>query len=86
MGNNPLSADEKFWLLFWAITAIVVISAIFIPLHYITTKDVKMAEAGYVQKVIVVGNPNDTYSRRVETIWVPKDSLNSTDHLIERDK
>jgi hypothetical protein len=38
--------------------------------YFLTLKETKMAEAGYVQKVVVIGNPNDTYSRRVETVWV----------------
>jgi hypothetical protein len=61
---------SKFWLLFWLMAFITIIITSTSTAYFVSSHDTKMAEAGYVQKVIVIGNPNDTYNRRVETVWV----------------
>lgn len=44
-----MSGEEKFWLLFFAIVAIVIISCTSIALN----KKVKMAELGYEEQIVV---------------------------------
>jgi hypothetical protein len=62
--------DSKFWLLFWLMVFLTVTITTTSAAYFVSSHSTKMAEAGYVQKVIVIGNPNDTYTRRVETVWV----------------
>lgn len=62
--------DNTFWITL-LITLALIAGTVAISVPYIILrKDVAMAEAGYVQKVVVIGNPNDSYSRRIEVVWV----------------
>jgi hypothetical protein len=66
-----MSSDEHFWLAFWLIlctTACIIIACLcFSPFSNTT---VEMAKAGYVQKVLVIGDPNNTYTRHMQMVWV----------------
>jgi hypothetical protein len=65
-----LDNESRFWLTLWITLALIGATvAISVP-YIISRKDVAMAEAGYVQKVVVIGNPNDSYSRHIEVVWV----------------
>jgi hypothetical protein len=71
----PFNTDQRFWITLWSIV-LPIVCIIALGLAYIIhNKDLEMAKAGYMQKVIVIGNPNDQYTRRVETVWVPRDTV-----------
>lgn len=70
---NEFSSEQRFWITIWAIALPLVTILILGALYISTLKDSNMAAAGYVQKVVVIGDPNDQYKREVKTIWVPKD-------------
>ena len=36
-------------------------------------KEVDMAKAGYVEKIICIGNPDNSYSRVITRVWVKAD-------------
>ena len=58
-----------FWLLVLMIAACTACFVVY-SLTRMPSTAVEMAKAGYVEKVIVIGNPGDQYSRRVEKVWV----------------
>jgi len=67
-----MNSHGIFWLLVIAIAA----SAFCFCVHTVsnaTDKDVEMAKAGYVEKVVVIGDPNNTYNRYVTKVWVKID-------------
>jgi hypothetical protein len=64
--------DSHFWLSLWLGLALIGAATIVLVVYFNTSKDYKMAQAGYVQKLVVTGNPNDTYTRNISIIWVPK--------------
>lgn len=71
--------DGIFWLLVIIIAACTFCFAIH-TLGKMPLKDVEMAKAGYVEKVIVIGNPGDQYSRRVEKVWVRVEDTPVVEH------
>lgn len=70
--------DSTFWLTLWLGIAAIVATTIISTTYIANNKDVKMATAGYIQKVVVTGNPNDTYSRNIQVVWVPKEGKEKT--------
>ena len=40
--------------------------------NIIRDRDYEFAKLGYVQKVVVIGNPNDSSNRKIQVIWVKK--------------
>jgi hypothetical protein len=66
-----LDSNQKFWLLFWLIIMVMVISmASILAFSPFSSTAVEMAKQGYVQKVVIVGDPNNQYTRQVQTVWV----------------
>jgi hypothetical protein len=61
--------EGTFWLLVLMLAACTICFVVFCVTR-MPNKDVEMAKAGYVEKVIVIGNPGDQYSRRIEKVWV----------------
>lgn len=66
--------ESHFWLAIILGLATIIATVAISCTYIIHTKAAKMAELGYTQKVVVIGNPSDTYSRVITTTWVPKDS------------
>lgn len=43
----------------------------------------RFMELGYVEKVVVIGDANNPYTRHYETVWAPKDATDK-DLVIEK--
>lgn len=67
-----MNSHGIFWLLFFVIVAVTICFCTY-TFSNAPNKDVEMAKAGYIEKVIVIGNPDNTYSRQIIKVWVKID-------------
>lgn len=65
-----MDSNQKFWLTFWLLGTIVACIALCVPIRAAIQNDVEMAKVGYVEKVIIVGDPSNQYTRYVMKVWV----------------
>lgn len=65
-----MDSNQKFWLTFWLLGAIVACTALCVPIKAAIQSDVEMAKLGYVQKIVIIGDPNNTYSREIKKVYI----------------
>jgi hypothetical protein len=78
-----MDKDGIFWLAFWSIIAITICICVCLPTILFVTRDVKMANAGYVQKIHII-RPSGDWNRPIyEKIWV-KESVEPIKPILEK--
>jgi phosphate starvation-inducible protein PhoH len=65
-----MDSSDKFWLCFWFILGLTLATIVCVPTYIEHKHDIDMAQAGYVQKVIVTRPGNEWVSPITEKIWV----------------
>jgi hypothetical protein len=67
-----MNSHGIFWLLVIAIAASAFCFCAY-TVNKVPNKDVEMARAGYIEKVVVIGDPNNQYTRQIIKVWVKSD-------------
>jgi hypothetical protein len=62
---------------------LMITAAISVPIYTYMRWEYQYMQLGYCEKIVVVGDPNNSMTRHYESVWAPKDATNA-DLLIEK--
>ena len=65
-----MDSNDKFWLTFWFLVGLTVCVVVCVPTYIVHNRDVEMAKAGYVEKIIILRPATDWVAPITDRMWV----------------